>query len=67
MIAAVGLGWFKDFQECAKQFVHRDQVYQPISANVKKYAEIYAIYHQVYEQTKQINHELQDYKKQNNI
>ncbi|USS88400.1 xylulokinase [Fructilactobacillus hinvesii] len=59
MIAAVGLGWYPDYQSCADQFVHVDQVYQPIPTNVERYNQIYALYHEVYPQTKDLTHQLQ--------
>ncbi|USS89268.1 xylulokinase [Fructilactobacillus cliffordii] len=59
MIAAVGLGWYPDYQACSDQFVHVDKVYQPIPANVERYNQIYQLYHEVYPQTKSLTHALQ--------
>ncbi|MCH4009226.1 xylulokinase [Companilactobacillus sp.] len=65
MIAAVGLGWFRDFQECADKFVHFGKEYLPDSDCVKKYAELHDLYSQVYKDTKKISHKLMDYRRQN--
>ncbi|WP_300562640.1 xylulokinase [Companilactobacillus sp.] len=65
MIAAVGLGWFKDFQECADKFVHFGKEYLPDPDCVKKYAELHDLYSQVYKDTKKITHKLMDFRRQN--
>ena len=59
MLAAVGSGLFPDMQSCMETFVHYDQQVQPIAENVKKYQAVYAIYQQMYAQTKEITHALQ--------
>lgn len=58
MLAATGLGWYSNLQECAKKFVEYDKLYQPNAKNVEKYQRIYQIYHQVYDVTKNICHDL---------
>lgn len=63
MLAAVGLGWFDTVQDCAKEFVHFGKVYEPDAENVKKYREMHQIYKQVYEATKDISHQLLDYRR----
>ncbi|PWF99488.1 xylulokinase [Levilactobacillus bambusae] len=63
MIAAVGLGWFDSLQDCAAQFVHYGRAYEPNQDNVNKYNRIHAIYHQAYEQTREISQELLDYRR----
>ncbi|KRK97300.1 xylulose kinase [Secundilactobacillus odoratitofui DSM 19909 = JCM 15043] len=65
MMAAVGLGWFKDFQECAEKFVHFGKAYLPNPENAKKYDTLHKIYAKVYAQTKEISHELLDYRREN--
>ena len=65
MIAAVGLGWFDNLQECAKEFVHFGKEYQPNSANVAKYDQLYGLYHQVYDQTKELSHGLLKFRREN--
>ena len=64
MIAAVGLGWFDSLQDCAKEFVHFGKEYLPKPANVAKYDELYAIYHQVYDQTKDLCHALLNFRRE---
>lgn len=58
MIAAVGLGWFADFEACADQFITRQKVYQPVTQNVEKYQRLYEVYHQIYGQTKDLTQQL---------
>ncbi|GAX05353.1 xylulose kinase [Secundilactobacillus pentosiphilus] len=66
MIAAVGLGWFKNFQECAEKFVHFGKTYLPNPDNAKKYDQLHQIYAQVYDQTKGISQQLLAYRRENN-
>lgn len=65
MIAAVGLGWFASLQDCAKEFVHFGKEYQPNPANVAKYDQLYDLYHQVYDQTKELSHGLLKFRREN--
>lgn len=58
MIAATGLGWFTSLQECAKAFVHFGKHYLPEEKAVERYNSLYEIYRQVYGQTKQMSHQL---------
>ncbi|WP_225046601.1 xylulokinase [Lacticaseibacillus kribbianus] len=62
MIAAVGLGWFKDFADCAKTFVHERETYLPNPAHVAKYAKLYKLYQQVYPQTKALSKALAEFR-----
>ncbi|MEE6717129.1 xylulokinase [Schleiferilactobacillus harbinensis] len=62
MLAAVGLGWFASFADCAKAFVHYGQTYQPNVANAQRYAALHQIYHQVYGQTKELSRQLLEYR-----
>lgn len=54
MIAAVGLGWFKNFEECAEVFVNYSSPIYPSDEQVEKYNQIYDRYKQVYPATKPI-------------
>lgn len=54
MIAAVGLGWFKNFEECAEVFVNYSSPLYPSDEQVEKYNQIYDRYKQVYPATKPI-------------
>lgn len=58
MLVAVGLGWYSDFKQCAQQFVKFGKVYQPIAKNVAIYNKLYPVYHQIYQQTKGLNHKI---------
>ncbi|CAM3644023.1 xylulokinase [Marinicrinis lubricantis] len=62
MIAAVGCGWFSDFSECADKFVEVDEVISPRQDQVKVYQELFAIYKQVYSQTKPLDDQLSKFK-----
>lgn len=62
MIAAVGLGWFKNMEDCADIFVsYGDSVYPEVE-EVEKYKKVYSAYKKVYESTKEINYLLEDLK-----
>lgn len=63
MLAAVGLGWFDSVQDCAKEFVSFGQEYEPNPDNVVKYREMHRIYKQVYDATKDVSHQLLDYRR----
>ncbi|WP_412989170.1 xylulokinase [Pediococcus siamensis] len=65
MIAAVGTGWFQNFQDCGKEFVERGKIYLPEPKNVQKYCELYRIYRQIYKATADISHQLVDFRKKN--
>ncbi|MFD1465910.1 xylulokinase [Lapidilactobacillus mulanensis] len=58
MIAAVGLGWFANFDECVDKFIAIKTIYHPIAANVARYSEFYKVYQQVYGQTKDLTAQL---------
>jgi xylulokinase len=62
MIAAVGVKWFSNLSECASQFVKKGKSYWPEPENVEKYQKLYQIYSQVYQQTKEMNHQLIDFR-----
>ncbi|WP_153720948.1 xylulokinase [Sporosarcina cascadiensis] len=62
MLAAVGCGWFHSLEECAEVFIKTSEVYRPNEENVRKYKELFAIYQQVYSQTKSINDQLAAYR-----
>lgn len=58
MLAAVGLGWFASFTECAASFVQYGPAVHPNPASVAKYQELYPIYQQIYAATKPLNQQL---------
>lgn len=55
MIAAVGCGWFADFQACADAFLQPGATYHPDAVAAKRYAVAYAAYRQVYQATQGIS------------
>lgn len=58
MVAAVGAGWFDDFETATEAFVNYKDEIQPNAEAVKKYDEIYEIYREVYPTIKDISHKL---------
>jgi xylulokinase len=62
MLAAYGVGWFKGLDECAALFIKEETVYEPEQTQVQQYEELYQLYRQVYEQTKQLNQSLAAYR-----
>ena len=59
MIAAVGLLWFENFEECIKKFVkYKTEEVKPIQKNVEAYNRLYNLYKEVYPCTKGITHAL---------
>ncbi|WP_125709986.1 xylulokinase [Companilactobacillus zhongbaensis] len=65
MIAAIGVKWFDDFKSCADQFIQKGKSYWPEPEKVEQYQKLYNIYAKVYGQTKEINHELIDFRNDN--
>ena len=57
MIASVGVGWYKDLQECAEKVVSYKEEIHAIPANVEKYKSYHKKYQQVYPATKDFFHE----------
>ncbi|GIQ68100.1 xylulokinase [Xylanibacillus composti] len=58
MLAAYGCGWFPSLEACGEQFVQRAETIQPNPARTEEYRNIFAIYQQVYSQTKGLNDQL---------
>lgn len=58
MIAAVGTGWFSDFEACSKEFVHYKSEVKPNSDTVAQYEKVYANYKEVYPTIKDLSHKL---------
>ena len=54
MMAAVGLNWFANLNECAKTFVQYKSAALPKSENVEKYNEVYKSYRKIYGATKDL-------------
>ncbi len=58
IIAAAGCGWFESLQEAAAVFVQNDVSVMPDPEKTKRYEQIFALYQQVYTQTKDITKQL---------
>lgn len=58
MIAAVGFGYYENFEQCANDFVSYKDEYMPDSRNVEIYKDYYRIYKTIYQNTKDISKEL---------
>lgn len=58
MIAAVGAGWFDNFEDCSKVFVHYKSEVTPNEEAVKTYEAVYANYKEVYPTIKDLSHKL---------
>lgn len=65
MLATVELGWYPDFISCTENFVKVKTTYNPIPEHVSQYHELYAIYHQIYSQTKDLSSRLIDFRQKN--
>lgn len=63
ILAAYGCGWFSSLDECAEEFIKPVQSYNPIKENVEKYEKLFSIYKQVYQQTKEMNVQLMEFRK----
>lgn len=63
MLAAYGCGWYPSLRECAEVFIKTSKTYLPIEENVKAYRKLFAIYQQVYRQTKELNQQLSEFRK----
>ncbi len=58
MIAAVGAGWFSDFEACSKEFVKYKSEVKPNPEAVAQYEKVYANYQEVYPTIKDLSHKL---------
>jgi len=63
ILAAYGSKWFSSLQECADRFLSTVKTIEPIEENVTRYQELYQVYKKVYAQTKEVNVELQKYRR----
>ncbi|MEK8129258.1 xylulokinase [Paenibacillus filicis] len=58
MLAAVGSGWFESLSDCAAIFVRRARTFSPDAERTATYRELFGLYRDVYESTKELNHRL---------
>jgi xylulokinase len=54
MIAAVGVGWYKDFKSCSDDFITFGATFVPEEKQVEKYRKVYELYKKIYSLTKDI-------------
>lgn len=58
MLAAYGCGWYNSLEECAGSFIGISKTYMPNLGNVEVYKQLYALYKEVYDQTKDLSKKL---------
>lgn len=63
MLAAYGCGWFSSLDECADEFLEEVKVYEPNQENVETYHQLFAVYQEIYGQTKELNAKLKSFRK----
>lgn len=63
MLAAFGCGWFHSLQACAAVFLEDGKQFAPDPANVEQYKKLFAVYTEVYGQTKELNEKLAAFRK----
>ncbi|MFD1030115.1 xylulokinase [Metaplanococcus flavidus] len=63
ILAAFGCGWFESLQACADVFLEEDKEFLPDASNVERYEKLFAVYTEVYEQTKGLNEKLAAFRK----
>ncbi|OES46559.1 FGGY-family carbohydrate kinase [Domibacillus iocasae] len=62
MIAAAGSGIFDSLEQCSNVFIKEGQTFKPDSERAKQYRSLFSIYQRVYDQTKDINEQLQSFR-----
>jgi xylulokinase len=61
MLAAYGCGWYNSLEECADLFIASSKTYHPNLENVPVYKQLYALYKEVYSQTKDLSKKLNQF------
>lgn len=62
MLAAKGLGWYESLEDCAVRFLRESKTYQPDKEQAERYNELFAIYRDVYSNTRSLNERLSSYR-----
>lgn len=62
MLAAYGCGWFDSLDACAAVFTRRADRFEPQPETAARYKELFAVYRQVYGQTRGLNEQLQPFR-----
>ncbi|WP_342479027.1 xylulokinase [Paenibacillus sp. FSL H7-0350] len=63
MLAAYGAGWFESLGKCAEAFIRPAETYTPNADQAALYDGIFALYQDVYGQTRELNEKLASYRK----
>lgn len=63
MLAAYGAGWFRSLGACAEAFIRPAETYTPNAEQAALYDGIFALYQDVYGQTRELNEKLASYRK----
>ncbi|GEN46065.1 xylulokinase [Alkalibacillus haloalkaliphilus] len=58
MLAAYGCNWFDSLRACGEEFLRVDKEFNPNISNVRKYKELFEIYQDIYQNTKELQHRL---------
>ncbi|MDP1442118.1 xylulokinase [Priestia megaterium] len=61
MLAAYGCGWYDSLEECADSFIASSKTYSPNLENVEVYKQLYALYKEIYNQTKDLSKKLNQF------
>ncbi|MGG0717985.1 xylulokinase [Robertmurraya massiliosenegalensis] len=65
ILAAYGSNWFSSLENCTDEFIKPLKVISPNGENVERYKQIFNLYKSIYGQTKEINTELKEIRKNN--
>ncbi|MDN7242976.1 xylulokinase [Planococcus sp. N028] len=63
MLAAYGCGWFDSLKACADAFLQEDKQFQPNEEAAAVYKKMFAVYQEIYGQTKELNQKLLEFRK----
>jgi xylulokinase len=62
MLAAYGCGWFESLEQCAAVFIKRTDQFTPNPGHAAQYEELFNLYKQIYEHTKELNESLMKFR-----
>ncbi|WP_454193679.1 xylulokinase [Paenibacillus sp. Marseille-Q7038] len=62
MLAAYGCRWFDSLQACAAAFIRPAKTYEPNPETAEVYNELFALYQNIYGQTRELNEKLSQYR-----
>jgi xylulokinase len=55
ILAAYGCGWYSSLEECSRVFISYEKSFVPNPTSEQKYNQLYQLYQEVYQQTKNLN------------